>query len=129
MIGTGYVGLVSGVCFSDVGNTVYCVDNDKKKINSLNNGIIPIYEPGLEEILKKTRTKSFKHVLDLGSSPGAWSQFILKKNSKKKLVVLDITLLVENKLYKKNYILLYIQADIKEIQSRLKKRKNFNKKN
>ena len=52
----------------------------------------------------------------------------LKKNSKKKLVVLDIPLLVENKLYKKNYILLYIQADKKEIQSRLKKRKNFNKK-
>lgn len=53
MIGTGYVGLVSGVCFSDVGNKVYCVDNDKKKIDLLNNGKIPIYEPGLEEILKK----------------------------------------------------------------------------
>ncbi len=53
MIGTGYVGLVSGVCFSDLGNTVYCVDKDKKKIDSLNNGIIPIYEPGLEEILKR----------------------------------------------------------------------------
>ena len=53
MIGTGYVGLVSGVCFSDLGNTVYCVDKDKKKIQSLNNGIIPIYEPGLEEILKR----------------------------------------------------------------------------
>ncbi len=53
MIGTGYVGLVSGVCFSDLGNTVYCVDNNKKKINSLNSGKIPIYEPGLEEILKK----------------------------------------------------------------------------
>tara|TARA_B100001175_G_C19501372_1_gene638259 strand:- start:719 stop:2017 length:1299 start_codon:yes stop_codon:yes gene_type:complete len=53
MIGTGYVGLVSGVCFSDLGNTVYCVDNDKKKVESLNNGIIPIYEPGLEEILKR----------------------------------------------------------------------------
>jgi UDPglucose 6-dehydrogenase len=53
MIGTGYVGLVSGVCFSDVGNKVYCVDKDKKKIDLLNNGKIPIYEPGLEEILKK----------------------------------------------------------------------------
>ena len=53
MIGTGYVGLVSGVCFSDLGNTVYCVDNDKHKIDSLNNHKIPIYEPGLEEILKR----------------------------------------------------------------------------
>jgi len=53
MIGTGYVGLVSGVCFSDLGNIVYCVDNNKKKINSLNSEKIPIYEPGLEEILKK----------------------------------------------------------------------------
>ena len=53
MIGTGYVGLVSGVCFSDLGNTVYCVDKDIKKINSLNKGVVPIFEPGLEEILKK----------------------------------------------------------------------------
>ena len=53
MIGTGYVGLVSGVCFSDLGNTVYCVDKDKNKINSLNKGNVPIYEPGLEEILKR----------------------------------------------------------------------------
>ena len=53
IIGTGYVGLVSGVCFSDVGNKVYCVDKDKKKMNLLNNGKVPIYEPGLEEILKK----------------------------------------------------------------------------
>ena len=53
MIGTGYVGLVSGVCFSDLGNTVFCVDNDVNKINSLNKGLVPIYEPGLEEILRK----------------------------------------------------------------------------
>ena len=53
MIGTGYVGLVSGVCFSDVGNVVYCVDKDKKKIDLLNKGKVPIYEPGLEEILKR----------------------------------------------------------------------------
>ncbi len=53
MIGTGYVGLVSGVCFSDLGNTVYCVDKNKDKIKSLNAGKVPIFEPGLEEILKK----------------------------------------------------------------------------
>ncbi|MEJ6771631.1 MAG: UDP-glucose 6-dehydrogenase, partial [Pelagibacteraceae bacterium] len=45
-IGTGYVGLVSGVLFSDFGNTVYCVDNNKKKIKDLENNILPIYEPG-----------------------------------------------------------------------------------
>ena len=53
MIGTGYVGLVSGVCFSDLGNTVYCVDKDINKISLLNSGIVPIYEPGLAEVLKK----------------------------------------------------------------------------
>jgi UDPglucose 6-dehydrogenase len=53
MIGTGYVGLVSGVCFSDLGNTVYCVDKNKNKIDLLNKGIVPIYEPGLDEILKR----------------------------------------------------------------------------
>ena len=53
IIGTGYVGLVSGVCFADLGNIVHCVDKDIGKINMLNQGSIPIFEPGLDEMVKK----------------------------------------------------------------------------
>ena len=53
MIGTGYVGLVSGTCFADIGHQVYCIDNDASKIDKLNLGISPIYEPGLNELIKK----------------------------------------------------------------------------
>ncbi len=53
MIGTGYVGLVSGVCFADFGHDVVCVDKDPEKIDVLNNGGIPIYEPGLADLLNK----------------------------------------------------------------------------
>ena len=69
MIGTGYVGLVSGVCFSDLGNEVICVDNDISKINNLRKGIIPIYEPGLSELLKKNvKAKRLKFSQNLSES-------------------------------------------------------------
>ena len=52
-IGTGYVGLVSGVCFSDLGNNVICIDKDREKLRRLENGDIPIFEPGLSELVRK----------------------------------------------------------------------------
>ena len=69
VVGTGYVGLVSGTCFAETGVDVTCVDVDKKKIDDLNNGIIPIYEPGLDVVLERNVEKGrLKFTTDISES-------------------------------------------------------------
>ena len=69
VIGTGYVGLVTGTCLATMGNRVFCVDVDEKKIDGLKNGVIPIYEPGLSDMVKKNAGEgSLKFTTDLSEA-------------------------------------------------------------
>jgi UDPglucose 6-dehydrogenase len=79
VIGTGYVGLVTGTCFADLGNKVVCVDINEEKIAMLNDGKMPIYEPGLEEMVERnvragrlSFSTSYEEGLD-GALPRAWT--------------------------------------------------------
>ncbi|MEX0301535.1 MAG: UDP-glucose 6-dehydrogenase, partial [Leisingera sp.] len=78
MIGTGYVGLVSGVCFSDFGHDVICVDKDAGKIARLKAGEVPIYEPGLDQLMEKNvKAGRLSFTADLGAAvDGAEAVFI-----------------------------------------------------
>jgi len=57
IIGCGYVGLTTGVCLAELGHNVVCVDNDEEKIKKLFSGVIPIFEPGIEKLIKKNRKR------------------------------------------------------------------------
>src|SRR5262245_45578407 len=69
MVGTGYVGLVTGVCFSNTGNDVTCLDVDARKIEKLRKGVCPIYEPGLEEMMEhNAKAGRLHYTLDKGEA-------------------------------------------------------------
>jgi UDPglucose 6-dehydrogenase len=66
VVGTGYVGLVTGACLAEIGHQVVCIDNNESKIEALNKGHIPIYEPGLEDIVRRCSGKTLSFTTDLG---------------------------------------------------------------
>jgi UDPglucose 6-dehydrogenase len=68
VIGTGYVGLVTGSCFADMGNTVICVDINQKKVQQLQKGVVPIFEPGLEDIVRQNHGKRLFFTTDLAKA-------------------------------------------------------------
>ncbi len=111
MIGTGYVGLVSGTCFADLGNIVYCIDKDKSKILKLNSGMSPIFEPGLDELIKKNYNAN---------------RLIFSSDIKAGVVNSDIIFIcvgTPNKKGSKLVDLSYVNKAIKEIAKFTKKKK------
>tara|TARA_B100001093_G_scaffold434215_1_gene431581 strand:+ start:542 stop:1843 length:1302 start_codon:yes stop_codon:yes gene_type:complete len=111
MIGTGYVGLVSGTCFADIGHTVYCVDNNNDKIKKLNYGETPIYEPGLDELIKvNTRAKRLFFTSNL-------SEAVNKSN------IIFICVGTPSKKNSKSVDLTYVLKAAKEIAKISKNRK------
>ena len=111
MIGTGYVGLVSGTCFADIGNQVYCVDKNKNIIDKLNSGISPIYEPGLNELIKKNY---------------AANRLIFTTDLKKAINSSDLIFICVGTPTKKGSLkvdLSFVYKSIKEIQNHTKKKK------
>ena len=111
MIGTGYVGLVSGTCFADIGNQVFCVDKNITKINKLNSGISPIYEPGLDELIKKNYvSKRLFFTTDL-------------KKAVNSSDIIFICVGTPNKKGSLNVDLSHVYKSIKEVASLTKKRK------
>ncbi len=111
MIGTGYVGLVSGTCFADLGNIVHCVDKDLKKINLLKSCKSPIYEPGLDELIKKNyNAKRLLFTNDLQSAV---------KNSD----IIFICVGTPNKKRSQDVDLSYVFSAVKEIIKNIKNKK------
>ena len=109
MIGTGYVGLVSGTCFADLGNKVFCIDKDKEKISKLNNGISPIYEPGLNELIKKNKNAG---------------RLIFSTNLKEAIIksqIIFICVGTPNKKNSKKVDLSYVLSSVKQIAKLINK--------
>ena len=113
MIGTGYVGLVSGTCFADLGNKVFCLDKNQEKIKMLKLGISPIYEPGLDELIKKNYNSG---------------RLIFTNDLKKAVVQSELIFICVGTPTKKNsqnVDLSYVFKAVKEIANCTKKKNNY----